>query len=419
MKYAILGFGTAGYHAVRNIRKYDPDGQIDVYSETGEAPYNPMLTTYYIYGKLDRSGMYPYGDIETIQQELNFNFIKEKVLHLHAAEKAVETAAASRSYDKILVATGARAFAPPVAGLAPENTYVMRTTSDADRLKERLDGNKPRTAIVVGASMVGIKVVELLNRAGVETWLLGRSPYIFPRAAFPRTAVAIQGRVEKQGVHIHFGAAIDHIEEENGEPVAILSDGAHIQADLVVLCAGTRTNVEFAKGELEINSGIIVNDHMETSVPGIYAAGDCCEGNNRQSGQNQVIGLWANANHQGDTAGANMVGHDSVYKGNIIHNITHFMDMDFIAFGDTRVEGEVLEYGSPESGLYVCLVIKDGRIAAANILDNYKISGIVKNYMLRLFDGENTQLPAFQKGMLVKAGLSRSFIAALEEKLNG
>ena len=113
---------------------------------------------------------------------------------------------------------------------------------------------------------------------------------------------------------------------------------------------------------------------MRTSVPGIYAAGDCCEGNNLESGQKQ-----------GETAGINMAGGDAVYKGNILHNITHFMNMDFIGFGDNRMQGEILEYGSLSEDLYIRLVLDGKRIVGANILDNYRVSGIVKNYMLRLF----------------------------------
>ena len=140
-----------------------------------------------------------------------------------------------------------------------------------------------------------------------------------------------------------FGVTIDHMEQENGEKTAVLTDGSRIPADIVGLCIGTRAITETVQGEVEIGRGIVVDDHMRTSVPGIYAAGDCCEGNNLESGQNQIIGLWANANHQGETAGINMAGGDMAYKGNILHNITHFMNMDFIGFGDNRMQGEVLE----------------------------------------------------------------------------
>ena len=267
--------------------------------------------------------------------------------------------------------------------------------------------------------MAGIKVVEVLHKYGIETWLLDLASYIFPLAAYKEVAKEIEKRVEAQGVHLMFGVTIDHMEQENGEKTAVLTDGSRIPADIVGLCIGTRAITETVQGEVEIGRGIVVDDHMRTSVPGIYAAGDCCEGNNLESGQNQIIGLWANANHQGETAGINMAGGDMAYKGNILHNITHFMNMDFIGFGDNRMQGEVLEYGSLSEDLYIRLVLDGKRIVGANILDNYRVSGIIKNYMLRLFAGEQFVLPDYQRDMLVKAGLSVPFIDEVEEKIHG
>ena len=114
-----------------------------------------------------------------------------------------------------------------------------------------------------------------------------------------------------------------------------------------------------------------------------------------------------------------MAGQDVAYHGNILHNITHFMNMDFIGFGDNRLTGEVLEYGSLEDSLYVRLVLDGKRIVGANILDNYRISGIVKNYMLRLFAGEEFVLPDYQRAILHTAGLSEAFSDEIHEKLHG
>ncbi len=419
MRYAVVGFGTAGYHAVKTIRRYDPYGEIDVYSNTSRAPYNPMLTTYYAFGKLDFDGMFPFGDLEKIRKEVSFHLRHETVKKVHAKEHAVETENGMESYDRILIATGARAFAPPVKGLDPENAFLMRTVEDAMRFHDRLKQKNVKHAVVIGASMAGIKVVEVLHSYGIETWLLDLANHIFPLAAYPEVSAEIEKRVEAQGVHLKFKTTIDHMEKENGQNVAVLTDGSRIPADIVGLCIGTRAITETVQDEVEIGRGIMVDDHMRTSVPEIFAAGDCCEGNNIENGQNQIIGLWANANHQGETAGANMAGQDMAYKGNILHNITHFMNMDFIGFGDNRLTGEVLEYGSLDGELYVRLVLDQKRIVGANILDNYRISGIIKNYMLRLFAGEQFILPDYQRAMLVKAGLSEIFIDELEEKMHG
>lgn len=419
MRYAIIGFGTAGYHAAEAIRETDADGIIDVYGDTGLAPYNPMLTTYYASGKLDKSGMFPFGNLDEIVEKFRICYRKQRVIKVHAAEHTVETEESTEAYDRILIATGATAFAPPIKGLEKEDTYVMRTVFDAERLKQRLEQGDVKTAIVVGASMAGIKVVEVLTHFGVRVILADRAKHIFPLAAYPEVSEIIEKRVAAAGVDQRYGVSIDHMEVRGGVKIAVMTDGSEVETDLVALCIGTRAATGIVMGEVAVNRGISVNTHMETSVPGIYAAGDCCEGGNLQSGQNMIIGLWANANHQGRTAGINMAGGDAEFDGNILHNITHFMDMDFIGFGDNRVGGQLLEMGNPDNGLYIRVIIADGKIAGANILDSYRISGIVKNYMLRLFAGDREKLPNYQLAKLKLAGVSEEFIGRLEGALNG
>ena len=414
MKYAVVGFGTAGYHAVKKIRELDKEGCIDVYSNTGRAPYNPMLTTYYAFGKLEYEGMFPFGDLEQIQKEVDFNLRREQVIKVHGSEHLVETENGSEQYDRILIATGARAFAPPVKGLEPEDAFLMRTVEDALRFKDRLKKNDIKHAVVIGASMAGIKVVEVLHKYGIETWLLDLASYIFPLAAYKEVAKEIEKRVEAQGVHLMFGVTIDHMEQENGEKTAVLTDGSRIPADIVGLCIGTRAITETVQGEVEIGRGIVVDDHMRTSVPGIYAAGDCCEGNNLESGQNQIIGLWANAGVQGRVAGRNMAGLPDETDGNILHNITHFLDMDFIGLGDNRLTGDVRTYLAPDKGFYLQTVLKDGRPVGFNILDNYGVSGILKAHLIRLLRGQPCRFTPEQRGQLIRYGLEESFIDQLE-----
>lgn len=419
MKYVIVGFGTAGYHAAEAIRTYDPAGEIVVYGDTGLPPYNPMLTTYYVSGKLGHDGLFPFGSLEEITRRLGVTFCHRRVEKIHAGDRTVETKAGRESWDRLLIATGAAAFAPPVKGLAPEDSFLMRTVSDAERLKARLERGDVKSAVVVGASMAGIKVVEVLAKYGVQVCLADLAPNLFPLAAYPEVARAMERRVARQGIDLRFGVSIDHMEEKDGRKTAVMTDGSAVAADLVSLCIGTRASTAMAAGEVEIDRGIVVNQRMETSVPGIYAAGDCCQGNNLESGQTQIIGLWANANRQGAAAGANMAGHPAEFEGNILHNITHFMNMDFIGFGDNRLPGEVLEAGSLEDGFYIRAVIANGKIVGANILDNYRISGIVKNEMLRLFRGERGTIPEYQRVILVQAGVPAEWIDRMEEKVHG
>ncbi len=419
--YAIIGFGTAGYHAAKAIRETDAEAEIYVYSHTGEGPYNPMLTTYHVSGKLSYQAMFPFGTLEEIKKELRLCVISHKVLRLWALEHRVETEdGISRQYDKILVSSGASAIAPKVEGLEQKNYFLMRTNEDAVRLRSRLEAGDVRSAVVVGASMVGIKVVELLSERGIQTTLADLAPYMFPTAAYEEVAHEIEKRLRSRGIRLCFENTVVYMEKERNLPMARLTKGECVPADIVVMCIGTRPNLSFLDSkEIRINRGLVVNEQMETTVPGIYGAGDCCEGWDLEGRETRIIGLWANANHQGTIAGNSMTGGTRRFSGNILHNITHFMGMDFIGFGDTRIQGQVLTSGRLGSGLYIKAVCRGNEIVGVNILDHYRVSGIVKNYMLRLLQGGGNELTSFQKKMLLHAGMDRKFIEELEETVSG
>lgn len=418
--YAIVGFGCAGYHAAKAIRTVDSDAAIHIYSDHGMAPYNPMLTTYYASDRLPREGMYPFGTLEKISRSLDLQVhTNTKVQQVKG--RSVVTAQGSRDYDSVLVATGASAFVPPIRGLdtvAEDRVFCMRTNQDAERLRTAVGQGGHATAVVVGASMVGIKIVELLVNAGLHTVLADMAPYLFPLAAYPDFGALLGRRVEAKGVELLFGAGLESVSAQDGGVSVHLSGGITRQADLLVLAIGTRAATGILDPEaVQINRGIVVNQYMETSCPGVYAAGDCCESINLQSSETQIIGLWANAAQQGATAGQNMAGGRSVFYGNILHNITHFMDMDFIGLGDNRIRGDEICFGGPDTALYIKAVISQGALASVNILDNYRISGVIKNYFIRLLEGKQKELLPLQRGILAQEGLTKGFVEELEGKL--
>lgn len=421
-RYAIIGFGCAGYHAALEIRRRDPEGAITVYSAHDLAPYNPMLTTYYVAGKLPYEGAFPFGSLSKIAARLRLEIrTGTAVKKVHGGERSVELEDGTREvHDQILIATGARAFAPPIQGLPPERTFLMRTMEDAVHLKAELEHRPCRSAIVVGASMVGIKVVELLHARGIRTTLADLAPCIFPLAAYPEVAEEIQRRLTAQGVELAFQNSITLVEEQpDGVLRCTLTNGERRDAELVVLCIGTRANTALVDPqEIQVGRGIVVDPSMRTSCPGVYAAGDCCEGGDLQAGDTKIIGLWANAGHQGGTAGLNMAGGKGRFTGNILHNITHFMGMDFIGMGDNRLEGEVLTCGTLSGGgTYIRAVVDGGRLLGVNILDDYRISGAVKNYFYRRLTETGATLDPVQRGILLKEGLRPSFLQRLEEVL--
>ena len=420
--FAIVGFGCAGYHALAAIREAKCDAEITVYSDTSMPPYNPMLTTYYVAGKLPYEGMFPFGTLEEIAEAYHANLVTEtKVKTIRANDRVIVTEdGKEQSYDKILISTGAKAFVPG-SFAALTGAHCMRTIEDAKGLKEALGKHEYKDAVVVGASMVGIKVAELLHKRGIHVTLADMAPHIFALAAYPEVSGMIEDRISEMGMDMAFGQAItsaDEHRDENGNVTGYtvhFGDGSSIDTDLLILNIGTRAETSLVDPtEVKIDRGIVVNTRMETSAEGIYAAGDCCQGNNLQSGQTQIIGLWANAGVQGRVAGRNMAGVSDEADGNILHNITHFLDMDFISLGDNRATGENFIYQNREKKFYLQAVIKDGSPAGFNILDNYGISGVLKAHLIRLLRGEPCRFTPEQRGQLIRFGVSQEFIEYLE-----
>ncbi len=414
-RIAILGFGCAGYHCAKTLRELGYEGAIHVFSDTDLPPYNPMLTTYYAGHKLPWQGLFPFGPLKGIARSLGLTLHTDAaVCHLNPQDKTLRLADGSvHPFDAALISTGARVFSPPLPSLPQKNIYVMRTPADADQLRRRLDQGDVKRAVVVGASMVGIKVAELFQRAGAACVLADLAPSLFPLAAVPEVGAELGRRVEEKGVSLKLGAGLSAIEET---PDGLrLSFGAEtLEADVAVLAIGTRSNLDFLDGDgPQVDRGVLVNERMETSVPGIYAAGDCASGRNIQTGGHQIIGLWANAGYQGRTAAAAMLEKPVDYPGNLLHNITHFMDMDFIGFGDVKAKGEVIRYRN--DGFFLYAVRQEGKLALVNIVDNHIISGVIKNYMTRKFLGSDEPISPMQKVILLRNGLNEDIIDLLEQ----
>jgi NAD(P)H-nitrite reductase large subunit len=372
-----------------------------------------MLSTYYASNKLELDGVFPFGTLEEIQEQWSLDIHNNvQVDWVDATSKAITLQDGSKhSFDSILIATGARAIVPPSFRKGGGDYFLMRTLADAQRLRTKVEEGGIKRATVVGGSMVGIKVAELLHENGIETTIVDAASYLFPLAAYESVAKVIQQRLEKQGIKFLFGAQVSTITKEG----VVLGDGNLLESDIVCLCIGTSANVELVANTkvvedspVKVNRGIVVDMHMQTTCPGIYAAGDCCEGINLQTGKTQIIGLWANAAAQGSCAGRNMAGKTTVYYGNILHNITHFMGMDFIGLGDPTLPGE--RHTFKKEGLIIEAVLEGDRINSINIFGNYKISGILKNHLTKLLIGGERKLSIAQQGLLANQGLSWEFI---------
>ena len=416
-RIAIIGLGCAGYHGVKALREHGFHGEIHVYSDVSHPTANPMLTTYYVAGRIARDRMFPFGDLEQFRSDYQVQLhMDTKVSHIHAAQKSVILEDGSaQAYDQILIATGARAVSPPLGQGGFGRTFLMRTVADGDRLKELMDREKVSRAVVIGASMVGIKVVEFLHTNGAEVHLVDMAPRLFPLACMQEIADTLEADLTARGIQLLLEHGVDHVEEMEHGVKTWLTDGQCLESDILVLCIGTRANTELTANTevvdaepIQVGRGIIVNSKMETNIPGIYAAGDCCEALNLQTGKTMIIGLWANAAAQGQTAGINMAGGEAAYTGSIPNNITHYFDKYFIGIGDPNLPGERYLFTNDQG--IVAAIRDNGKMQCINILGNYRISGIIKDYFIHQILGDAKELSVENRGLLKASKVPDGFI---------
>ncbi len=390
-RHAIIGNGAAAVEACRGLRKSGYDGGIDVFAAGSLPPYNPMLTTYYASGKIPWPLLFPYGDSNAIFAKHQATLHQDSpVSALSVKNRSLTTAdGRTHAFDKCLIASGASAIVPPIPGADSPRVLVMRTVEDAVRLKAALD-KKPKRALVVGASMVGIKLVEMFWKAGLEVTLADMAERVFPLAAHPDCSRLIERRLAAMGVKLQFSAGLERLEDAGQGLLAHFKNNPEpLPADLVLLAIGVRPNLSFVdRSEIDIRQGVLVNARLESNAPGIYAAGDAAQGLNIQSGRRQIIGLWASARNQGFAAGCNMAGEFREYAGEVPHNITHFMGMHFVGIGDAANADECRTTRS--GGALSQILYKDGKVCGANFLDDCAEAGVFKGEFVKGMLGRGT-----------------------------
>ena len=416
-RLAIVGFGGAGYNAAKAARSVSPDAEIDVYTDTDVGPYNPMLTTYYVKNAIAYDTLFPFGALEEIAQSLRLNIHTGcPVTGLLAQERAVELANGTRRrYDSILLSTGASALMPPIPGIDLPGVLKMRTAADARLLKERIETGGLKDALVVGASWVGIKVIEDFYEKGIACTLVDGAKWIFPVAAFRETAQRIQADLDRKSVRQAYGQMLERIEREpDGRLAACMKGGERFSADTVVVCIGIRPNVGFLKGSgLEIGRAVRVDRKQQTNIPGIYAAGDCCEGFEMQSGTYKHVGVWANAQNQGRVAGINMAGGNEEFSSNLLLNLAHYLHVDFLSIGDITTCCPGDEVYEDEDDYYYIRGVKKGKdIKCINIFGPPESNGILRSGFVKSLQHEQT-FSDYGVAALQAAGYPDSFIKFL------
>jgi NADPH-dependent 2,4-dienoyl-CoA reductase/sulfur reductase-like enzyme len=357
MKHIILGNGPAGVVAAETLRRVAPADDILLVGNEDEPPYSRMAIPYLLEGNIDEAGTYlrkTAGHFASLRIEQR----RGRVVAVNTEKQTILFEDGHfESYDRLLIATGSHPVRPPIPGIDLPEAQTCWTLEDARAIAARA---QPGSRVLqLGAGFIGCIIMEALVKRGVHLTVVEMGDRMVPRMMTPEAGGMIKRWVEKQGVNVVTKAGVDRIEKGQNSPLTVtLTTGDQLECDLLIVAAGVAPNVAFLEGTaVHVAKGILVDATMQTSVPGIYAAGDVAEAPDLFSGRHLVSAIQPNAVDQARIAALNMAGQPTEMKGVLAINVLDSMGMISSSFGEWQgVEGgDGVERADEANGRYISL----------------------------------------------------------------
>ena len=359
MKVVIVGGVAGGATAAARIRRLDEQAEIVVFERSGFISYANCGLPYYIGGVIEDPEDLTLQTPESFFSRFRIHMkVHHEVIAVHPDRKTVSVKNLKtgeefeESYDKLLLSPGAKPVWPNLPGMNSDKLFTLRTVEDTFRIKEFVDQQKPKSAVMVGGGFIGLEVAENLRELGLDVTIVQRpkqlmNPFDADMASF------IHSEVRKHGVKLALGYSVEGFAEKDNGVEVLLKDQPSIHADMVVLAIGVTPESSLAKDAglaLGMKGSILVNDRMETSIPDIYAVGDAVQVKHYVTGHDALIALAGPANKQGRIAADNICGGDSRYLGSQGSSVIKIFDMTAATTG-------INETNARKSGLDVDTVI--------------------------------------------------------------
>lgn len=342
MKVVIVGGVAGGATAAARIRRLNEQAEIVVFERSKFISYANCGLPYYI------------GDVITDPQDLTLQTpesffsrfrvnmkVRHEVTAIHPDKKTVSVKNLQtgeefeESYDKLILSPGAKPTQPRLPGLGLDKLFTLRTVEDTFRIKDYININHPKSAVLAGGGFIGLELAENLRELGTDVTIVQSQkqlmmPFDADMAAF------IHAEVRKHGIHLALGHKVEGFTEKDGGVDVLLSDGTSLHGDMAVLAIGVTPDTHLAKDaglELGVRGSIVVNDRMETSVPDIYAAGDAVQVKHFVTDEDTLISLAGPANKQGRIIADNICGGDSRYMGSQGSSVIKVFDLTAASTG--------------------------------------------------------------------------------------
>lgn len=353
--YVIIGNGPAGYYAADTIRKNDEEASIRMISEDKLLTYFRPQLSKFIGFPIDESKflLSPQSWYEEKNIKVTLN---AKVKKINPEQKLILLNDGTIvSYNKLILANGSRAFVPPVPGNDKENVFSLKSVGDAEAIKKQIPASK--NAVVIGGGLLGLEAAWSLFNAGLTVTVLDRSGGLLTKQLDAEGAKIFSGLVDKSGVKVILNASTEEIIGDKTAAGVRLAGGQVVDADLVLFSSGVRPNKELAElSGIAVNSGVVVDDMMQTSAADVYACGDVAEFGGK------VYGNWTAAMSMGKVAGANACGKETHFREFVPSFSFDAMNIKLFSCGTFTEENRSIAGKNSETGGYTKLYFDDVKI---------------------------------------------------------
>lgn len=308
-RIAIVGGGAAGFAAAEMLRRQDYRGSIVMLSQEAVAPVDrPNLSKDYLAGSAPEDWLPLRPDDFYAAANIDLRLNTEVTSIDTKTRRVVLAGSETVAYDRLLLATGAEPVRLPIPGADQPHVHVLRSLADSRAIIGLAD--RARRAIVIGASFIGLEAAAALRARDVEVHVVGLEQRPMERVLGPEMGDFVRSLHEEHGVIFHLGDTVTAIDGKR----ATLKSGGVLEADVVVVGVGVRPRLALAeKAGLALDRGVTVSAYLETSVPGVYAAGDIARWPDPHTGENIRVEHWVVAERQGQTAARNMLGQREVF----------------------------------------------------------------------------------------------------------
>ncbi len=353
MKIIIIGGVAGGASAAARLRRLDEHAEITIYERSGYVSYANCGLPYYIGGviterseltlKTPQSFMSRFNIDVKVRHEVTDIDTTAKTVTIHDLENDVRF---TDSYDKLILAPGAKATLPPFPVPDSARIFTLRTVEDTLAAREMIDTSKPSSAVIVGGGYIGLEMAENLAGLGMHVSIVQRPKHLL-KTLDSDMASLLHAKLRKKGIDLVLGKSVQSITTDGDEIVTTIADAGELRSDIVLLALGVTPDTELASKAgimLGTKGSIAVNERMETSAEGVYAVGDAVEVENFVSGKKVLISLAGPANKQGRIAADNICGGYSRYAGTIGTSIIKVFDMTVASAGLTEASARELGF---------------------------------------------------------------------------